>query len=315
VYSYGIQMTKTTWRYGALSGLVDPLAVTNDRGEFRLGVTVKNASLVVKVTAPFLAPAQVGPVVSGPTVHEVKLLAGATVLGRVIKDGKPVPGVTLTLRTVRLHQRFEQEYDFTIATDARGDFLFSNVPPERDYFLLAMMRDCHVHGAIPAQHVRVKANRTTENLDAVAIQPGHRVSGLLVLSDGKSVPPGARVYLGMHHEAVGLIEGLFVPVGEDGRFTATGLPSGPYNLKVMVTGYHLSSKNRSLDTVLEQYNQLTGRVDGNLEGLRLLLEPGPIDEKFDFYKLPAEEQRKRSKHYQERRNLPLEGVLTTVPGP
>jgi hypothetical protein len=218
------------------------------------------------------------------------------------------------LRTARLHQRFEEEYDFTIATDAQGNFLFSNVPPERDYFLLGLIRDCHVHGAIPAQPVRVKGNRTALDLGAVAIQPGHRLSGVVVLSDGKLAPAGTRVYLGIHHEEVGLVDGLFAPVRADGSFIAAGLPTGRYNLSVRAKDYYLSPKNRSFDSVLEQHNQLTGRLDGNLERLRLLLEPGTIDGKFDFSKLPAEEQTKRLRHNQERRNLPLEGVPPEVGG-
>jgi hypothetical protein len=280
----------------------------DDQGEFRLGVSKKNASLVIKVFAPSLAPAQIGPIESGPTVHEVKLRAGATVLGSVVKDGKPVPGITLMLRTARQHQRFEQEYDFTIATDAQGNFLFPNVPPERDYFLLGMLRDCHVHGAIPAQPVRVKENRTIENLGAVVMRPGYRVSGVVVLSGGKPAPAGTRVYLATHHEEVGLMDGLMTPVGADGSFTASGLPAGRYNLSVSMKGYRLSPDNRSYDSVLEQYNQLTGRVDRSIEGLRLLLEPGAIDDNFDFDKLPAQERRKRLEHNQKRRILPLEGV-------
>ena len=51
--------------FGGLKGLVDPLAVTNDNGEFRLGVTKKDTALFLEVTAPFLAPAKVGPLKAG----------------------------------------------------------------------------------------------------------------------------------------------------------------------------------------------------------------------------------------------------------
>ena len=38
----------------------------------------------------------------GPKTHEVNLVLGATVRGKVVKDGKPVAGITLLLGTPRV---------------------------------------------------------------------------------------------------------------------------------------------------------------------------------------------------------------------
>jgi protocatechuate 3,4-dioxygenase beta subunit len=282
-------------QFGGLRG-IDALAVTDDRGEFRLGVAEKGESLYLKVCAPFLAPRVPAPLQAGPQIHEVTLVPGVTVTGAVKKDGKPVAGVALGL--VQKNRRAERYTgDLTIATDAKGNFRFSNVPPDEVYVVYGLMDSCRPYGAIAVRTIGVGANGTTKYLGALEMRPGHRLTGQVVLADGKSVPAGTRVLLS-REEAW---DTQTVVAKVDGRFSFTGLPAERFTLHVRVPGYHISPKNRSSEFPIGI--GLAGRVDRDIEGLRFLLEPGP-DPRPDFGKLKQSDYQESER----RRNSPLRGA-------
>jgi hypothetical protein len=266
VEPFGIK-TKGGAQFGGLRG-VDALAVTDDRGEFRLGVAEKGSALYVKVSAAFLAPCRPAPLEAGPKVHEVKLVPGVTVTGTVLKDGKPVAGVALGL--VQKDRRSEAFLgDLTIATDAKGRFRFQNVGPDEVYFVYGLMDSCRRYGAIPVRQVRVSASGTEKDLGTLHVQPGHKLSGRVILADGKPVPEGTRVLIA-REEAW---DTQTVVVGPDGGFSFAGLPSEQYSLSARVAGYHASPKNHSYHV---NHFGLVGMVNQDIHGLRFLMEPGPI---------------------------------------
>ena len=91
----------------------------------------------------------------------MKLVAGATVKGKVVKDGKPMAGITLMLCSGRDQPRpFVTGFSEKIATDPEGFFQFTNVPPDREYHVFGLMDSCHSHGVIDARPVRVGAGST-----------------------------------------------------------------------------------------------------------------------------------------------------------
>lgn len=335
VQPWGIQLSATSGQFGTLRGLVDPLAVTNEKGEFRLGTTKKGAPLCVEVNAPALASQKAGWFAPGPKVHEIKLVVGVAVEGRLVKDGKPVPGVTLQLSATRDRTDKgrrapagpfpppDEFFQMKIATDKDGHFLFSYVPPDREYHLSAVMESARKHGVAPDQKVRVGASGTSKNLGELAVRPGHRLSGRLLLPDGKAPPAGARVVLGLRYEETAFGDGQFAVTGADGKFTFTGLPAALYELTVRAPGYHVSPKNRSFDPLGSADGRLLGRVDRDTDGLRVLLEPGPAPPRPEAPNTPPpdarktsreerrkynEEQRKRFEEYRRRRESPLQGV-------
>jgi hypothetical protein len=59
---------------------------------------------------------------------------------------------------------------------------------------------------------------------------------------------------------------------EDGRFDARGIPKEAVSLSARVAGYHISSKNLSLDPL---NSRLVGRMDQDVTNLVFLLEKGP----------------------------------------
>ena len=130
----------------------------------------------------------------------------------------------------------------------------------------------------------------------VEVKAGHKLSGRVVLADGKPVPAGTRVLLS-REEAWDSAQTV---VDKEGRLSFAGLPSETYSLNVNVKGYHLSPKNASVD-LLNGF-RLLGVVREDTTGLRLLLEPGPE---------PTRENRSDGKfweEYRQRREAPLRGA-------
>jgi hypothetical protein len=117
------------YQFGGLNELgVDALAVTDDDGEFRLGVGEDGAALYLLVKAPFLAPMRTKPLAAGRTVHTLTLGPGVTVTGRVIRNGRPLADVGLGL--VQINRNVEVSLGhFEFGTDRDGRFAFANIPP------------------------------------------------------------------------------------------------------------------------------------------------------------------------------------------
>src|SRR5262249_20375151 len=158
--------------------------------------------------------------------------------------------------------------EFQNATDAKGVFRIPNVPPNDAFALYGLMDSLRSHGAVGVQVVRTGASGADVDAGDLAVRPGHRLTGRVVLSDGKPVPAGTRVVIS-RDEAW---DGQQAVVGADGGFAFEGLPPERYSLSANVRGYQVSPKNASFD-LLNQLS-LEGMVQADITGLRLLLDPG-----------------------------------------
>jgi hypothetical protein len=159
------------------------------------------------------------------------------------------------------------------------------------------MESCRRYGAIPVRQVRVGASGTEKDVGVMPMQPGYRLSGRVILADGKPVPENTRVLLS-RDEAW---DSQTAVAEKDGRFAFTVLPAERYSLSVNLLGYHASPRNGSYDA-LNGFG-LVGTVNGDTEGLRFLLEPGPAPRP-DFGKLtPSDWQ-----EFERRRKAPLRGA-------
>lgn len=272
------------------------LAVTDDDGEFRLGVGEDGDALYLLVKAPFLAPERTKPLVAGPMTHTITLGPGVTVTGRVVKDGRPLRDVGMGIVQV---DRNVMGYlgHFEFGTDRDGRFAFANIPPMQSWYLYGLMDGRKGSGSIPVRNLKTEAHGSTLDLGDIEVQPGYRLTGRLVLADGKPVPPATRI-LASRDAAW---DSQTVTVGPDGRFSFTGLPPERLSLSTNVRGYHSSPKNASLDLLNRM--GLLGTVGGDIDDLRFLLEPGPTPE-IDYRRFSREE----SAEYELRRDGPPRGA-------
>jgi hypothetical protein len=157
------------------------------------------------------------------------------------------------------------------------------------------MASLRTYGALAVKEVRTGANRSEMALGDLAVQPGHKLAGRVVLADARPLPAGIRVLLS-RDEAW---DYQMAEVDEKGAFAFEGLPAEGYQLSVNVPGYHVSPKNLSYDLLNKL--ALVGMVRTDSEGLRLLLEPGKAER-------PGGISRDLFEEYRRRRDGPLRGA-------
>jgi hypothetical protein len=249
-------------RGGAVKGL-DPLAVTNEKGDFEIAYTRPALNMTVCVFARGMAPKWFVDLSTGSERHTLAVARGATIRGRLVQFGKPVPNAEIGLGNKE--RGMGQHYpEMRIGTQLDGTFLFVNVPTPNAWFVYAKMESIARRGATVPVSCRAPSDGEIIDLGDIHIRPGHRVRGRVVLTDGKSIADGMRMMIGSMEAR----DSQSAALPADGRFDFENLPTGEYNLSPAVKGYHLSDKNPNLSWTIE------GRVDGDLDNFIILLDPG-----------------------------------------
>jgi Dioxygenase len=250
-------------RGGAVKGL-DPLAVTNDKGEFEVAYTVHPAvKMTVCVFARGMAPKWFRDLPTGESRHTLAVSRGATVRGRLVQFGKPVPDAEIGMMTKErgMGEHFPES---RIGTQPDGTFLFANVPTPNRWFVYAEMNSILNRGATAPVSCRTKKDDEIVDVGDIKIQPGHRVRGRVILTDGKPIAEGMQMSIG----SLNAWDAQTHSLPPDGRFEFGNLPTDEYHLSPAVKGYRLSEKNPNLSWTIE------GRIDGDIEDFIILLDPG-----------------------------------------
>jgi hypothetical protein len=261
------QMFKTDAFSGYSPNIFDPVAVTNLRGEFVLTSISPITYADLKVEGNGVAPRIVAGRKPESNPHTIKMTAGVTLTGRLVRDGKRVSEAAVGL--VQSDRRLGGYLgDQTIGTDEHGGFTFLNVHPDEDYFVYAMMGTIKGGGAVAVVRVHSGADGATTDVGDLQVVRGHRVKGQVLLSDGKAVPPRTRLMLS-REEAW---DNQRVELDQEGRFELSGLPTEKYTVNVSLPGYHFSPKNHSVDP--QNTWRLAGTIDQDIDSLKILMEPG-----------------------------------------
>jgi len=265
VYAHGIRQSGGRGQWGSLPG-VDPLAITDEDGTFLITSREPFESMDVKVEARTFANKTFTGLASGNQAHELALIEGAAVSGRVLSGGKPLPHVSVGIVSVDRSENFTGYFE--IGTDGNGRFEFVNLPPETDYFVYGIMDSIKPFGAIPTVLTRSAADGGTTDAGDLVVGPSHRLAGRVVLADGSVVPPKTRLLVSRSDAW----DSTHVELDEEGRFDVTGIPAESLSLSVRMPGYRVSAQNPSLDP-LNPY-MLVGRLDRDITNLVFLLEKG-----------------------------------------
>jgi len=294
--------------YGAPDGL-EPLAVTNERGEFEIAYGAAATSMVLLVEARGMAPKKLLAVPTGANRQIIVLNEGAVVRGRVLQGGKPVAGAEMGLYSTN-HMNGNGYEEIRVGTKEDGTFAFTNVPTPVDWHLYAKMESISARGAI--QPVKLATRKDLEDVDLgdLKMSAGHRLRGRVVLADGRPIADGMRVFLTPQCQACGeevkyelgsggsvlrrsfaLMDSQSVLLGPDGRFEFKGLASGPYQIMAsvksygLVSGYSVLRPKGAIDEekwkgpaefssrYLRAANTIEVRVDGDVDDVIMNLEP------------------------------------------
>jgi beta-lactamase regulating signal transducer with metallopeptidase domain/uncharacterized GH25 family protein len=271
---------------------IDPLAVTDENGEFIITAKKPFDMLDVKVTARAFADKIFSKLASGGAQHELTLTEGATLTGRVLSAGKPLAGVSVGISGV---DRREPNYlgHFEVGTDAHGRFVFVNLPPSADFKIYTLMDTMKNSGAVPLQQIRTGSDDETTDTGDLIAAPSHRLSGRVVLMDGQPLPAKTRLLISRDDAW----DSMQVTPDQDGKFEATGIPTEMISLSARVKDYHVSGRNLSVDQ-MNPY-RLIGRVDRDITNLVFMLEKGPD---------PVPDYSHVDPDYNESRQRPLRGA-------
>ncbi len=200
--------------------------------------------------------------------HRIAMTAGATITGRLVRDGQPVAGAAVGLvQASRNSVTFLG--DMSIGTDDEGRFIFLNVHPDDDYFVYGLMASLPDGGAVEAHLVHAASEGGTSDVGDLPVVPGHRIEGRVLLADDQLIPPRTRLLVSREDAW----DSRAVELDPEGRFTITGLPTERYSLVVALQGYRLSARNHSVDS--QNPGRLVGTIDQDIAGLKILLEPAP----------------------------------------
>jgi peroxiredoxin/uncharacterized GH25 family protein len=246
---------------------VDQLAVSAEDGTFVIQSEKDFDAAGVDVEARGYAKGVFTRLTTGGAVHELKLLEGGSLRGRLLKDGKPLNGFEIGVSGV---EREASIYigNYSVGTDSNGAFFIPNLPPRHDYWLYPKMKSLGNVGTLAAQRIRVNEDGELTDAGDLKVVRGFTLAGQLKLSNDKPIPFNTRVLLS-RDEAW---DSTQVEADPDGRFEFEGVPAETISISVRVKGYHFSSRNRSLD--LGNPYHLVGVLQEDKKDLTIEFEPG-----------------------------------------
>ncbi len=254
------------WARPCLPDEVDPLAITNEKGEFLLTVKTPDLAVWVTVRAPGMAACAYRSLKAGATIQEIKMTDGCTVKGRLARDGTAVKGAVIGVaQTDRGVGEFLGEYTTGLRED--GGFEICNLPPNTEYYVYGKMESLQGQGAVSVRAFCTGEDGSAVDLGDLTLDRGHQVSGQVALSDGGAIPAHTRLLI-LRTDAW---DTLFCELDKDGRFAARDVPAGKCQVSVRVNGYGMSPRNKGF--AVHGRLMLEGTVDKDIEKLTVLMEP------------------------------------------
>ncbi len=271
----------------------DGLAVADAQGEFALNATEPFRSVDVRVVCPSFATRFFTQLRGGLLVANLVMTPGASLTGRVLHQGRPVPGVVLGLWSGDRLLDLPPE-SVWIRTDSQGRFAFQNLPPETAFSFIGQIESVGSFGAIGPRTLRTPKDGLSLDMGDVAVERAHRLAGRMVLPGGAKPPEGIHLQMSVSDRP----DRVQLKLDPRGAFEVRGVPSGEVELSFSAPGYRLSDRNPSLEPLIPY--RLVGRVEKDLTNLVFLIEKGPQLEP-ELSRLPQKENPA---------NNPLRGIET-----
>ena len=255
VTTVGVEENHLRIEIGTISGL-DPLAVTNQSGDFEVFYEKPAKRMLVTVEARTLA-LRYATLVTGPQRQTIVLSKGGAVKGRLVQEGKPVGDAEIGLIGQRMSgwgpalTIVGDPYpEMRVGTQQDGTFLISDVPVGVQWFVYPKMESVAPRGASEPRLCSTAKPGEIVDIGDIQLSQGYRLQGKVTLSDGKALADGMRVMI--YSERVWDKDSQTGLLDKDGRFMFVGLPKGEYLISPAVRGYRVASDERGTQVAVER---------------------------------------------------------------
>ena len=253
----GISTGRST-SFGQPPAGTDVVAISDSAGEFDIYVAKSFDSVGLQIEAPGMARTKFTGATPGCARRDFVLPVGAGLVGRVVRDGKPVKGINVGVASAD-RGAISFTGDFVVGTDAEGTFVFPNLPADRAYQFYGVMDSLRGIGAVPARVVHVGREGSKTDLGTINLTPGWRVAGEVRVANSTTLPAGSRLTVNRE----GAWDFSIIDLPADGRFDLPNVPGEVVSLSVGMTGYHAAVSPAKL-----------GRLASDRTGLVFVMEPG-----------------------------------------
>lgn len=254
------------YSFTSSKGMADPVTATDEKGEFLFTCKDELKGLLVTLKPRGLARRRQWLEVGQS--YLLRITTGVTLKGRLLNNGRPMSELTLTLTT---QDRSMDNYlgNIEIATDEEGRFTLEHLPSNNSFWLTTQMKEVSSQGiTLPPTSVKSGADGSSMDLGDVQMKPAFKISGRIILSDGKPVPDKVRLSVSVENSS----DSHQVEVDDEGEFEIGGVPATGISLWLRAPGSHVSAKNPNKDWLNE--GALLGVLSKSLEDFIIHLEPG-----------------------------------------
>jgi hypothetical protein len=204
---------------------------------------------------------------TGADRHSIVLNEGATIAGRLVRNGGPVANAQIGL-IAKDRGGFGGDLKVVgnpfevvrIGTDAKGRFAIPNVPVAVDWYVFATMDSISTLGATSPVEVHVSKDGEHVTVPDVVVKPGSHLSGTVLMSDHKPIADGMRVILSSDT----VWDSQIVPLTSDGHFEFTNIPVGKYTVGTSIKGYREK---------VPQYGPEPFLIDHNIDNFSITVYP------------------------------------------
>ncbi|HEX8521221.1 MAG TPA: carboxypeptidase-like regulatory domain-containing protein [Tepidisphaeraceae bacterium] len=258
---------------------MDELTVTDKEGKFVLACDEENWQVGARILSRQHARQVTGFQSMGEEVHEFTLSPGSTIKGKLMKEGKGVPHVTVgAVQTDRTWEKYTGERE--AVTDDQGAFIFEHVNSNDKYMIYTTMKTAKALGApfaMKIQEIATEDDGSTAEAGDVELVKGLVIAGRVKVTEGEEMPKEVTLDL-RRNEAP---DGVQTKVDAEGKFKIEGVPAEEVlRLTVRARGYRLSRENESIDPFSP--DALTGQMTENTENLEILVEKGEVERRQSF---------------------------------
>jgi len=197
-------------------------------------------------------------------LHEITLVKGAALQGRLLHDGKPVVNAEIRLNQCGIGSDCWFWVGATV-TDDQGRFLFAHMPPGQTYSICGSWDLPAIAGAVPQTAVQIGENGSTNDIGDLILQPVSEVTGRIRLSDGKPIPSNSHYFLS--DAAMG--NSPQSSLGSDGSFQFAAVPGDKVSIFLRVAGYQLTPR----DFMLKSGSVTNVTIVPNMTNLVIEMKP------------------------------------------